>query len=64
MSIVIEQDPKSERRGLPSASMRMFGWEKWHVSQENRRVNPTYTSQISMNYSIIVQVIESTGDPN
>jgi len=32
LSFVIEQQPKSERRGLPFASIRIFPWGSWHVN--------------------------------
>ena len=36
MFLVIEQRPKSERRGLPSPSMRIFGWKDGKPVEEKK----------------------------
>jgi hypothetical protein len=64
MFFVIEQRPKSERRGLPFASMRMFGWQGGMLAEEKGRIDLTYTFQISMDNLVVMQVAKTAANPD
>ena len=55
MFLVIEQRPKSERRGLPLLSMRIFDWKYGKLVEGGKKsIASTHTLEISMNNFIAV----------
>ena len=42
----------------------MFGWERWYVSQEKWRDKLPHTFQISMDYSVVMEICKTAGDSN
>ena len=64
MFLVIEQRPKSERRGLPPLSTRIFGWGWGKPVEEKKSTASTYALEISMDNFVAVEILETAGNPN
>ena len=62
---VIEESPKSARRGLPCTSIRMLAYRKVRHSQQSPQMvvgRSTYTFQVSVNHLVQVKIVETPRD--
>lgn len=60
----MELQAKSERWGQPFASMRTLDCIDGVSGDEDGRMGPTYSFQISVDNFVVVQIVETAGYPN